>query len=64
MEKQIKQLVHEKLQALRLSENMLTPVELELLCKEVRAELRGETVLDSVLSNPEILYRNIGRCDG
>lgn len=64
MEEQIRQLVRAKLREAQLSERMLTPAELEALAQEVRAELRGETVTESVLSNPEIFYRCIGRCDG
>ena len=64
MEEQIRQLVREKLQDAQLSERMLTPAELDALAQEVRAELKGETVTESVLSNPEIFYRCIGRCDG
>ena len=64
MEEQIRQLVREKLYDAQLSERMLTPAELDALAQEVRAELKGETVAESVLSNPEIFYRCIGRCDG
>ena len=64
MEEQIKQLMREKLREAQLSERMLTAAELEALAQEVSAELRGETVRESVLSNPEIFYRCIGRCDG
>ena len=64
MEKEIRQLLHEKLQEVQLTESMLTPAELEALGKEICAELKGEIVVDGVLSNPEIFYRCIGRCDG
>ena len=64
MEEQIRQLVLKKLQEAQISERMLTPAELDTLVQEVRAELQGETIGESVLSNPEIFYRCIGRCDG
>ena len=63
MEIEVRQLMRQKLAEVQLSESMLTPLELEMLRKEILAELRGEIVAESVLSNPEILYRNIGRCD-
>ena len=64
MDEKVKERMLQKLAEVQLSEQMLTPLELNALYGEVEAELNGETVENGVLSNPEILYRNIGRCDG
>lgn len=37
----------------------LTAQEKEELCKEIEAEKRGESIMDSVLDNPEIHLRGV-----
>ena len=64
MEEHIRVALRKKLSEVGLAENMLTPAELHALQKEITAELNGADIPKGVLSNPEILYRSIGRCDG
>ena len=64
MEEYIQSELRRKLAEFHLQESNLTPAELRALREEIIAEHEGKSVSESVLSNPEFLYRNIGRCDG
>lgn len=56
-EKEIQRRIEEKLDSVDLTEDDLTIEELRSLREEVIAEMNGETILDGVLSNADILYR-------
>lgn len=49
--------IQKKLDAYGISESVLTKAELAELRREVDAEEKGHVILDSVLDNPEIIYR-------
>ena len=42
-----------------INPNILTPEERKMLCEEIKAEQRGMSILDGVLSNPELYYRGL-----
>lgn len=50
-----------KLEEYGLTMDVLTQDELEQLRDEIISEEKGETLLDSVLDNPEIMYRQARR---
>ena len=51
--------MNEKLQEVGVSKDVLTDEELSQLQQEIEAEKRGDTVIDGVLHNPELIYRNV-----
>ena len=50
-----------KLEEYGLTMDVLTQDELEQLRDEIISEEKGETLLDGVLDNPEIMYRQARR---
>lgn len=49
--------IREALKPYDLTEENLTQSELEALKEELKAKKEGKTILDGVLSNPELYYR-------
>ena len=46
-----------------VSYDLLTPEEISLLREEIIAEQNGFQILDGVLSDPDLIYRDIGKED-
>ena len=57
MENKIKQMLEEN----GLTESQLTSEELDKLKEEIKAREQGFAVLDSVLDNPSLFYRQKGK---
>ena len=58
MGEDIKKEIREELESYRLTEEDLTPDELKALEDEIKAKKEGYTILDGVLSDPDILMRS------
>lgn len=51
------EIIKKKCEAVGVNPDVLTPEEIKRLKEEIKTEQRGMTVLDGVLSNPELYYR-------
>lgn len=52
-------LINDKCDLYGISPDVLTERERSLLIEEIKAEQQGKRVLDSVLDNPELHYRDL-----
>ena len=57
----MEEIIRQKCAEYEITPDFLTPHELEELREEIEAEQRGERILDSVLNNPEIHFRDMTR---
>lgn len=57
----MEEIIKQKCEEVGISTDVLTESELAQLRKEIESEQAGNAVLDGVLSNPKLLYRNLAQ---
>ena len=55
----MEEIIKKKCEEVGISPDILTPEEIRALKEEIAAERKGKHILDGVLTNPELYYRDL-----